>query len=156
MKECPSFKKKTALMLIGVFKTGIFLSFLQKVGYGAGTSSFMESSALVQQCCRYARLSWFLHFPTPVQTDYSTPLPMKYGERPILWHSQECCHQHPRQLHYPALKLGQAAVNQPYGWSAIGKLETEPVGKTLTSKPSGMPNGRWPLWNSDSIHAKIL
>ena len=55
-----------------------------------------------------------------------------------------------------ALKLGQAAVNQPYGWRAIGKPETEPVGKTLTSKPSGLPKGRWPLWNSDSIHAKIL
>ena len=33
---------------------------------------------------------------------------------------------------------GQAAVNQPYGWSATGKPETEPVGKTLTSKPSGL------------------
>ena len=30
---------------------------------------------------------------------------------------------------------GQAAVNQPYGWSATGKPATEPVGKTLTSKP---------------------
>ena len=37
-----------------------------------------------------------------------------------------------------ALKPGQAAVNQPYGWSAIGKPETEPLGKTLTSKPSGL------------------
>ena len=33
---------------------------------------------------------------------------------------------------------GQAAVNQPYGWSATGRPETEPVGKTLTSKPSGL------------------
>ena len=41
---------------------------------------------------------------------------------------------------------GQVAVNQPgepsghpvSGWSAIGKPETEPVGKTLTSKPSGL------------------
>ena len=33
---------------------------------------------------------------------------------------------------------GQAAVNQPYGWSATGKPETEPVGRTLTSKPSGL------------------
>ena len=33
---------------------------------------------------------------------------------------------------------GQAAVNQPYGWSATGKPATEPVGKTLTSKPSGL------------------
>ena len=33
---------------------------------------------------------------------------------------------------------GQAAVNQPYGWGATGKPETEPVGKTLTSKPSGL------------------
>ena len=41
---------------------------------------------------------------------------------------------------------GQAAVNQPgepsghpvSGWSAIGKPETEPVDKTLTSKPSGL------------------
>ena len=37
-----------------------------------------------------------------------------------------------------ALKPGQAAVNQPYGWSAIGKPETESVDKTLTSKPSGL------------------
>ena len=37
---------------------------------------------------------------------------------------------------------GQAAVNQPYGWSATGKLATEPVGKTLTSKPSACPEGR--------------
>ena len=37
---------------------------------------------------------------------------------------------------------GQAAVNQPYGWSATGRPETEPVGKTLTSKPSGCPEGR--------------
>ena len=35
-------------------------------------------------------------------------------------------------------KSGQAAVNQPYGWSATGRPETEPVGKTLTSKPSGL------------------
>ena len=35
-------------------------------------------------------------------------------------------------------KSGQAAVNQPYGWSATGEPETEPVGKTLTSKPSGL------------------
>ena len=33
---------------------------------------------------------------------------------------------------------GQAAVNQPYGWSATGKPATEPVDKTLTSKPSGL------------------
>ena len=33
---------------------------------------------------------------------------------------------------------GQAAVNQPYGWGATGKPETEPMGKTLTSKPSGL------------------
>ena len=32
----------------------------------------------------------------------------------------------------------QAAVNQPYGWGATGKPETEPVDKTLTSKPSGL------------------
>ena len=37
---------------------------------------------------------------------------------------------------------GQAAVNQPHGWSAISKPETEPVEKTLTSKPSGLPEGR--------------
>ena len=37
-----------------------------------------------------------------------------------------------------ALKPGQAAVNQPYGWGATGKPETEPVDKTLTSKPSGL------------------
>ena len=35
-------------------------------------------------------------------------------------------------------KSGQAAVNQPYGWSATGKPATEPVGRTLTSKPSGL------------------
>ena len=33
---------------------------------------------------------------------------------------------------------GQAAVNQPYGWSATGESATEPVGKTPTSKPSGL------------------
>ncbi len=33
---------------------------------------------------------------------------------------------------------GQAAVNQPYGWGATGKPATEPVDKTLTSKPSGL------------------
>ena len=33
---------------------------------------------------------------------------------------------------------GQAAVNQPYGWGATGKPATEPVGKTLTSKSSGL------------------
>ena len=33
---------------------------------------------------------------------------------------------------------GQAAVNQPYGWSATGEPATEPVGRTLTSKPSGL------------------
>ena len=33
---------------------------------------------------------------------------------------------------------GQAAVNQPYGWSATGEPATEPVVKTLTSKPSGL------------------
>ena len=37
-----------------------------------------------------------------------------------------------------AQKPRQAAVNQPYGWSAIGKPEAEPLGKTLTSKPSGL------------------
>ena len=36
------------------------------------------------------------------------------------------------------MQSGQAAVNQPYGWGATGKPETEPVGKTLTSKPSGL------------------
>ncbi len=49
-----------------------------------------------------------------------------------------------------AQKSGQAAVNQPgepsghpvSGWSATGKPETEPLGKTLTSKPSGLPEGR--------------
>ena len=35
-------------------------------------------------------------------------------------------------------KSGQAAVNQPYGWGATGRPETEPVEKTLTSKPSGL------------------
>lgn len=30
---------------------------------------------------------------------------------------------------------GQAAGNQPYGWGAIGKQETESVDKTLASKP---------------------
>ena len=39
-------------------------------------------------------------------------------------------------------KHGQAAVNQPHGWSATGRPETEPVEKTLTSKPSGLPEGR--------------
>ena len=33
---------------------------------------------------------------------------------------------------------GQAAVNQPYGWGAIGEPATESVGKTPTSKPSGL------------------
>ena len=33
---------------------------------------------------------------------------------------------------------GQAAVNQPYGWGSTGKPATEPVGKTPTSKPSGL------------------
>ena len=37
---------------------------------------------------------------------------------------------------------GQAAVNQPLGWGAIGEPATEPVEKTLTSKPSGLPEGR--------------
>ena len=38
---------------------------------------------------------------------------------------------------------GQAAVNhQPYGWGATGRPETEPVGKTLTSKPKACPEGR--------------
>ena len=37
-----------------------------------------------------------------------------------------------------ALKSGQAAVNQPYGWGATGRPETESVDKTLTSKPSGL------------------
>ena len=36
------------------------------------------------------------------------------------------------------MQSGQAAVNQPYGWGATGKPETEPMGKTLTSKPSGL------------------
>ncbi len=44
------------------------------------------------------------------------------------------------------MQSGQAAVNQPgepsghpaNGWSAIGRPETEPVDKTLTSKPSGL------------------
>ena len=44
-----------------------------------------------------------------------------------------------------AVQSGQAAVNRPGepqghpvdGWSATGKPATEPVGKTLTSKPSG-------------------
>ena len=39
-------------------------------------------------------------------------------------------------------KHGQAAVNQPHGWGATGRPETEPVEKTLTSKPSGLPEGR--------------
>ena len=34
------------------------------------------------------------------------------------------------------MQSGQAAVNQPHGWSATGRPETEPVGKALTSKPS--------------------
>ncbi len=34
------------------------------------------------------------------------------------------------------MQSGQAAVNQPHGWSATGRPETEPVGQTLTSKPS--------------------
>ena len=33
---------------------------------------------------------------------------------------------------------GWSATGQPYGWSATGEPETEPVGKTLTSKPSGL------------------
>ena len=33
---------------------------------------------------------------------------------------------------------GKAAGKQPYGWGATGKQETEPVDKTLTSKPSGL------------------
>ena len=37
-----------------------------------------------------------------------------------------------------AQKSGQAAVNQPYGWGATGKPETESVDKTLMSKPSGL------------------
>ena len=37
------------------------------------------------------------------------------------------------------MQSGQAAVNQPYGWSTTGRPETEPVDKTLTSKPSGLP-----------------
>ena len=36
------------------------------------------------------------------------------------------------------IQSGQAAVNQPYGWGATGKPETESVDKTLTSKPSGL------------------
>ena len=39
------------------------------------------------------------------------------------------------------MQSGQAAVNQPHGWSATGRPETEPVEKTLTSKPSGLPEG---------------
>ena len=40
------------------------------------------------------------------------------------------------------MQSGQAAVNQPYGWGATGKPETEPVGKTLMSKPSACSEGR--------------
>ena len=40
------------------------------------------------------------------------------------------------------MQSGQAAVNQPYGWCATGKPETESVDKTLMSKPSGLPEGR--------------
>ena len=36
------------------------------------------------------------------------------------------------------MQSGQAAVNQPYGWGATGKPETESVDKTLTPKPSGL------------------
>ena len=44
------------------------------------------------------------------------------------------------------MQSGQAAVNQPgepsghpvSGWGATGRPETEPVDKTLTSKPSGL------------------
>ena len=36
------------------------------------------------------------------------------------------------------MQSGQAAVNQPHGWSATGRPETESVDKTLTSKPSGL------------------
>ena len=44
------------------------------------------------------------------------------------------------------MQSGQAAVNQPgepsghpvSGWGATGRPETEPVGKTLTSKPTGL------------------
>ena len=36
------------------------------------------------------------------------------------------------------MQSGQAAVNQPYGWGATGKPETESVDKTLMSKPSGL------------------
>ena len=36
------------------------------------------------------------------------------------------------------MQSGQAAVNQPYGWGATGKPETESLDKTLTSKPSGL------------------
>lgn len=51
-----------------------------------------------------------------------------------------------RARHLPqAEQSGQAAVNRPGepqghpvdGWSAIGRPATEPVGRTLTSKPSG-------------------
>ena len=35
-------------------------------------------------------------------------------------------------------KPGQAAVNQPYGWGATVKPETESVDKPLMSKPSGL------------------
>ena len=44
------------------------------------------------------------------------------------------------------MQSGQAAVNQPYGWGATGKPETEPMGKTLTSKPSPQVNRRRSLW----------
>ena len=33
------------------------------------------------------------------------------------------------------MQSGQAAVNQPYGWGATGKPETESVDKTLTCNP---------------------
>ncbi len=36
------------------------------------------------------------------------------------------------------MQSGQAAVNQPYGWGATGRPETESVDKTLMSKPSGL------------------
>ena len=36
------------------------------------------------------------------------------------------------------MQSGQAAVNQPHGWSATGRPETESMEKALTSKPSGL------------------
>ena len=51
---------------------------------------------------------------------------------------------------------GQAAGNQPYGWGAIGKQETESVDKTLASKPrlvlkvvDLLPHGEHPQQKDD-------